>query len=168
MTDFQAIASDPERYADTMLDVLVGMGEDVAEEGEDFVQILAQAAEKYAAHIVNGRLRLFRAMSVSGDWNPAADGLGIHWSLTRERAYPHWGDPDNHVIIEGEVSADDVDVWASLATEFTALTEDEVRLNPASQVQVVGISDVDGEPILPQYVGGSYSARADAARSAFP
>jgi len=158
MTDFQAIASDPERHADTMLDVLVGMGEDVVEEGEDFVQILAQAAEKYAAHVVDGRMRLYRAISVAEDWSPEQDGLGIFWCLTSERAYPYWGAPGSHVVIEGEVGVDDVNLWVTLATEFSALTEEEVRLYPTASVQVLGISAPDGSPAFQEHVGGTFTA----------
>lgn len=168
MTDFQAIASDPERYADTMLDVLVGMGEDVAEDGDDFVQILAQAAEKYAAHVSDGRMRLYRAISVTEDWNPEQDGLGIFWSLTRERAYPYWAAPGSQVVIEGCVGVEDVNLWVTLATEFTALTEEEVRLRPSASVRVIGITTHDGRPILPHLADRTFHAVAAPAEPGVP
>lgn len=151
---FAAIARSPNRFVEDLRDIAIHYQEDIFDDfpsKKDIAQHLRATAASYAAKINNGIMTIYRGMHIPTGWNPAVRGLGIYWTF--DLSYVFEGE-----ILHGAVAEHQIDLWRTLLSEFTALTEREVTLFPHSTVRLDAITR-DGEPILSAFVGREYQAQ---------
>jgi hypothetical protein len=105
--------------------------------------------------IKNGKLKIWRAMTVSREWESRLSSqvkhLGIYWTWDRSSAEPHWGHSNDMpftTIMEAEVDEIAVD-WEPtirLNTEPVSYEEKEIRLVKGAKINLTSI-EIDGEKI---------------------
>jgi hypothetical protein len=160
---FAEVAKHPEDHVYTLMDVAARLGEDLSnyfagdeeDTGEDYQEEaiaaqLRESAEKFLSHIRRGKMKLYRGMEVGKNWSPVKKGLGIYWTIRESAAF-------HGILLEGIIDVREVNLWETLAMEFTALTEDEVRLWPTAPILLTSIK-LDGAPIMQQFWNKSYPA----------
>jgi len=105
--------------------------------------------------IKNGKIRIWRAMSVNKEWESRlqteAKHLGIYWSWDQEGAEPHWGyntELPFTTIMEAEVDETSVDWYPTirLNIEPVSFEEKEIRLVKGAKIKIVSIK-IDGKEI---------------------
>ena len=103
--------------------------------------------------IQNGRVTVWRAMTVTSSWlahlEREGKHLGIYWTWDPDAADTHWGDysKTSKVLIEAEVPENGVDWEKTLITNiepFTGDDEKEITLIKGVPLRILSI-EMDGE-----------------------
>ena len=170
---FAAIARSPRKYVETIRSVLIGLGESLDDyaNDEDIEGQLREAASAYVPHVRRGKMTIYRAMTVDKGWQPGHVGVGVFWTYSARRAYAYWsdGDRDRAIVLESIVAEADIDIWRTIATEFTALTENEVTLRSTSTVKLIAVRR-DGQPVpwAAPLTGKTFVAKPSSVRAGHP
>lgn len=154
---FAAIARSPLKYVESLLDVAIHYQEDIFSDFPTKRAIAAhlrETASGYLPLLKGGMLPIYRGLAIPAHWDPAVQGLGIYWTYALKAAFHR---NDQYVVLHGTVAEREIDLWRTLLSEFTALTEREITLFPQSVVQLDKITR-DGVPILPALAGHRYTA----------
>jgi hypothetical protein len=116
---------------------------------------LEDLVDFYKSIIKNGKIKVWRKMTVNESWmdhiSKEGKHLGVYWSWDPYAADTHWGDYSKNrvALIGAEVSENAVDWEGTLIANIQPLTgieEREILLNKGVPLEIISI-EIDGEKV---------------------
>jgi hypothetical protein len=158
---FDLVLADPGAHACRVINAMLPYGVEAPVTEEDEVDY--ESLNGMVVHAVStlnkcshdGRMRIYRAISVSPDWEP--ETVGVHWTHLKERAIPYNGNTADYIVLEATVDLEDVHLYETIVLNMD-LTEDEILLLKSAEVLVERAWTKDGKPSHDHLNGRTFGA----------